>query len=60
MGDESLQGIGHLLFEVPNMPEKCYPCTCTNLLPMYPDYTAGRSNKPMQPTAISADFMRKT
>jgi hypothetical protein len=21
------------------MPEKCYPCTCANLLPMYPDYT---------------------
>src|SRR5688500_12146881 len=21
------------------MPEKCYPCPCTNLLPMYPDYS---------------------
>jgi hypothetical protein len=23
------------------MPEKCYPCTWTNLLPMYLDYTEG-------------------
>jgi hypothetical protein len=23
------------------MPEKCYPCTRTNLLPMYLDYTQG-------------------
>ena len=26
------------------MPEKCYPCTWTNLLPMYLDYTEAGSN----------------
>ncbi len=30
------------------MPEKCYPCTWTNLLPMYLDYTHTASNKRMQ------------
>jgi hypothetical protein len=42
------------------MPEKCYPCTCTNLLPMYPDYTSAQSNNAMQPTANSVDFIRET
>ena len=43
MGDESLQGIEHLLQIGANMPEKCYPCTRTNLLPMYLDYTLDTS-----------------
>jgi hypothetical protein len=32
------------------MPEKCYPCTRTILLPMYLDYTAEPSNNGMQRT----------
>ena len=30
------------------MPEKCYPCLWTNLLPMYLDYTEAGSNKALQ------------
>jgi hypothetical protein len=37
-------------FEVRNMPEKCYPCPRSNLLPMYLDYTGTQSNKGMQRT----------
>jgi hypothetical protein len=29
------------------MPEKCYPCTWTNLLPMYLDYTQAAPNNDM-------------
>jgi hypothetical protein len=41
------------------MPEKCYPCTRTILLPMYLDCTAAPNNA-MQPTANSVAFMRET
>src|SRR5215208_6744717 len=42
------------------MPEKCYPCTWTNLLPMYLDYPPRMSNNQLQRSAnqISYDFTR--
>ena len=32
------------------MPEKCYPCTCTNLLPICGDCTRVPPNKALEPT----------
>jgi hypothetical protein len=39
------------------MPEKCYPCTGTNLLPMCLDYTFPRPNKRLQRTGISVPLI---
>ena len=36
---------------------KVYPCTCINLLPMYPDHTGPQSNNAMQPTEDSTDVI---
>jgi len=39
------------------MPEKCYPCTRTILLPMYLDYTHTAPNKRLQRTGISVPLI---
>ncbi len=56
IGDKLLQGMMHFLMRGHDAG-KCNPCSWTNLLPMYLDYTAAMPNNDMHRSRRSAVLM---